>query len=135
MDADTLILLKDLAAESFGSLRPVVIGTCGGLAAVVATNRRPDAKAFIYCVVVSGFAAWLAGKFSATMPVSSDHKDAIMGVAGLTGAFFLTAISKKVAGSLGLELSADFDLKEKGKDNKTRARRQQPPQPVDEDPK
>ena len=114
MDADTLILLKDLAAESFGSLRPVVIGTCGGLAAVVATNKRPDAKAFIYCVVVSGFAAWLAGKFSATMPVSSDHKDAIMGVAGLTGAFFLTAISKKVAGSLGLVLSTDFDLKENG---------------------
>ncbi len=135
MDADTLILLKDLAAESFGTLRPVVIGTCGGLAAVVATDKRPDAKAFIYCVVVSGFAAWLAGKFSATMPVSSDHKDAIMGVPGLTGAFFLTALSKKVAGSLGLELSADFDLKEKGKDNKTRARRQQPPQPVDEDPK
>ena len=135
MDADTLILLRDLAAESFGSLRPVVIGTCGGLAAVVATNKRPDAKAFIYCVVVSGFAAWLASKFSATMPVSSDHKDAIMGVAGLTGAFFLTAISKKVAGSLGLELSTDFDLKEKGKDTKTRARRQQPPQPVDADPK
>lgn len=135
MDADTLILLKDLAAESFGTLRPVVIGTCGGLAAVVATNRRPDAKAFIYCVVVSGFAAWLAGKFSATMPVSSDHKDAIMGVAGLTGAFFLTAISKKVVGTLGLDLSSDFDLKDKSKDNKTRARRQQPPQPVDEDPK
>ena len=134
MDADTLILLKDLAAESFGSLRPVVIGTCGGLAAVVATNKRPDAKAFIYCVVVSGFAAWLAGKFSATMPVSSDHKDAIMGVAGLTGAFFLTAISKKVVGTLGLDLSSDFDLKDKSKDNKVRGRQAQKPQD-DEEPK
>ena len=134
MDADTLILLKDLAAEAFGSLRPVVIGTCGGLAAVVATNKRPDAKAFIYCVVVSGFAAWLAGKFSATMPVSSDHKDAIMGVAGLTGAFFLTAISKKVVGTLGLDLSSDFDLKDKSKENKVRAIKAQK-EPDDEEPK
>lgn len=134
MDADTLILTRELATSVFEVLRPVVIGTCGGLAAVVATNKRPDAKAFIYCVVVSGFAAWLAGKFSATMPVSSDHKDAIMGVAGLTGAFFLTAISKKVVGTLGLDLSSDFDLKDKSKDNKVRGRQAQKPQD-DEEPK
>lgn len=134
MDADTLILTRELATSVFEVLRPVVIGTCGGLAAVVATNKRPDTKAFIYCVVVSGFAAWLAGKFSATMPVSSDHKDAIMGVAGLTGAFFLTAISKKVVGTLGLDLSSDFDLKDKSKDNKVRGRQAQKPQD-DEEPK
>lgn len=134
MDADTLILIKEMTTGTFEMLRPVVIGTCGGLAAVVATNKRPDAKAFIYCVVVSGFAAWLAGKFATTVTTSPDHKDFIMGVAGLTGAFFLTAISKKVASSLGLELSADFDLKDKGKENKVKAKKHQK-EPDEEEPK
>ena len=134
MDADTLILTRELATSAFEVLRPVVIGTCGGLAAIVAANKRPDAKSFISCVVVSGFAAWLAGKFANSLSMSQDSKDVVMGVAGLAGAVFLSALAQKLAGTLGLNMAVDFDIKERGKGNKQSARRRQkPPEPEEPD--
>lgn len=95
-------------------LRPVMIGTFGGMASIFVSGKRPDANAIMSCVFVSGFSGWLAGRFSDAMQLSLDYRDVIMGVAGFLGAVFLTIIAKFVANKfLGVDISDSICVREK----------------------
>ena len=95
-------------------LRPVMLGTFGGIASIFVSGKRPDASAIMSCVFVSGFAGWLGGRLSDAMHLSNDYRDVIIGIGGFLGAIFLTIVAKFVAKKfLGVDISDNICANEK----------------------
>ena len=103
----------NLLEELLMFMKPVIIGTFGGVASVFVSGKKPDAGAIMYCIFVSGFSGWLAGKLSRAFQLSPDYSDVVIGVAGFLGAVFLTMMARFVTKKLGIDLDSKLTTTEK----------------------
>lgn len=106
---DTGNLLEELLIF----MKPVIIGTFGGVASVFVSGKKPDAGAIMYCIFVSGFSGWLAGKLSRAFHLTPDDSDVVIGVAGFLGAVFLTMLARFVTKKLGFDVDGKLETTEK----------------------
>jgi hypothetical protein len=97
--------------------KPVLIGTFGGVASVFVAGKKPDAGAVMYCICVSGFSGWLAGRMSDALELTPDYKDVVIGVAGFLGAVFLTSLATIISKKIGIDITDKFETPEKRKEN------------------
>ena len=94
-------------------MKPVIIGTFGGVASVFVSGKKPDAGAIMYCIFVSGFSGWLAGKLARAFKLAPDYSDVVIGVSGFLGAVFLTMLARFVTKRLGFDLDSKLETVEK----------------------
>jgi uncharacterized membrane protein YeaQ/YmgE (transglycosylase-associated protein family) len=102
-----------LLEETLFLIKPIIIGTFGGVASVFVSGKKPDAGAIMYCICVSGFAGWIAGKLSRAFDLSPDYTDVVVGVAGFLGAVFLTMLARFVTKKLGFEIDVKLSAVER----------------------
>lgn len=103
----------NLLEEILVFIKPVIIGTFGGVASVFVSGKKPDAGAIMYCIFVSGFSGWIAGKLARAFNLTPDYTDVVIGVAGFLGAVFLTVLARFVVEKLGFNIKDKLETVEK----------------------